>query len=233
VFIPFHDDNPRRHVRAPAVTYALIGLNVAFFLLSGGFDQYAVENTAFRWGFIPVDVHDPLPSESLAIPEVGTYLTYAFLHANWLHLLGNMAFLWVFGDNVEDALGHLKYLTFYGACAVGAAFVYSLAQPDSAAPLIGASGAISGVVGAYLMLHPRVKLWVLALGRIPIRLRAMWVLGLWIVFQFVNLIMATPDDDVAWWAHVGGLFIGALLVVVMRRRGVPLFDKNLPAAGGK
>jgi membrane associated rhomboid family serine protease len=230
MFIPFHDQNPLRHVRRPYVTYSLVALNVVFFLISGGFDEYAVETTAYSWGFIPAVIHgrEPLSPELVRIPEVGTYLTYAFLHANWLHLLGNMAFLWVFGDNVEDALGHLRYLAFYGACAIAAAFVFSLADPDSAVPLIGASGAIAGVVGAYLVLHPRVKLWVLAFGRIPIRLSARWVLGAWILFQIINLILATPEDDVAWWAHIGGLIVGALLVMVMRRPGVVLFDKNLP-----
>jgi membrane associated rhomboid family serine protease len=229
LFIPFHDQNALRHLKRPYVNCALVALNVVFFLTSGGFDEYAVETTAYSWGFIPAVVHgrEFLPAEYVRIPEIGTYLSYSFLHANWLHLLGNMAFLWVFGDNVEDALGHVRYIAFYAACAIGAAFVYALADPNQTLPLVGASGAIAGIVGAYLMLHPRVKLWVLLLGRIPLRLSARWVLGAWIVFQVFNLLVATPEDNIAWWAHVGGLAVGALLVVVLRRPGVPLFDKNL------
>jgi membrane associated rhomboid family serine protease len=137
-----------------------------------------------------------------------------------------MLFLWVFGDNVEDALGHFRFLVFYLACAVAGAFAHGIAAPDSQAPLIGASGAIAGVVAAYLMLHPRVKIWVLALGRIPLRLPASIVLVLWIGFQLFMMV-AGGDDEISWAAHLGGVVAGAVLVVFMRRRGVPLFDRGI------
>jgi membrane associated rhomboid family serine protease len=192
-----------------------------------------VENAAVGYGFIPSVVNDfeDLPAIYVRVPEDATYLTYAFLHANWLHLGGNLLFLWVFGDNVEDALGHIRYALFYVACAVAAAFVHSSVNPASTAPLIGASGAVAGVVGAYLVLHPRVKLWILAFGRIPLKLSAALVLIAWALFQVFNIVVAQPDEAVAWWAHLGGMASGALLVVGLRRRGVALFDRNTPEPG--
>jgi hypothetical protein len=121
------------------------------------------------------------------VPEEATYITYAFLHGDIFHLGGNMLFLWVFGDNVEDALGHLRFLLFYLLCAAAGALMHGLLGPDSQVPLIGASGAVAGVVAAYLMLHPRVKVWILAFGRIPLRIPAYIALGLWILFQLVMI----------------------------------------------
>ncbi len=158
-------------------------------------------------------------------------MTHAFLHGNLWHLIGNMVFLWVFADNVEDDFGHVRFVLFYVMCAIAAGYAYVLTDPASQAPVIGASGAVAGIVAAYLMLHPRQKVWVLALGRIPLRLSAFWVLGFWVLFQFYAILVARPGDDVAWWSHVGGLAAGAVLTLVMRRRGVPLFDRApvLPA----
>jgi membrane associated rhomboid family serine protease len=231
VFIPLYDDNPLRHLSWPYVNYALIAFTVVCFLLTSGFHQSAIDAAAVGYGFIPAVVSGFEAVSPQDVPAPVTYVTYAFLHVGWLHLLGNMAFLWVFGDNVEDALGHFRYLLFYLACAAAAAFVHSLFFPDSPAPLIGASGAVAGVVGAYLVLHPRVKLWILLLGRIPLRLSAMWVLGGWVVFQVFNVVAAAEEDSTAWWAHIGGLAVGAGLVVVFRRRGVTLLDRNLPKPG--
>ena len=228
MFIPIHDANPLSHLARPYVNYGLIAVTVVCFILTGGFGQAAVNSAAVGFGFIPVIANELGPFSPQNVPGPVTYVTYAFLHADWLHLLGNMAFLWVFGDNIEDALGHFKYLVFYLACAAFAAFAHALFNVGSAAPLIGASGAVAGVVGAYLMLHPRVKLWILFLGRIPLRLSALWVLGGWIAFQLFNVFAAAEGDEVAWWAHIGGFIAGVGLVVVMRRRGVPLLDQNLP-----
>ncbi|WP_034491555.1 rhomboid family intramembrane serine protease [Afifella pfennigii] len=231
MFLPLHDDNPLAHVARPYVNVALILFTTAIFFLTGGFDLQLVEANALSFGLIPSVVNDiaELPPRFIVIPEDLSYLTYAFLHGNIVHLGGNMLFLWVFGDNIEDALGHLRYLLFYLLGAAGAGYIYTLSDPASQSPLIGASGAVAAVVGAYLVLHPKVKLWVLAFGRIPLRLRAYWVLGAWILFQLGNLLMATPETaDIAWWAHIGGFAIGAALVVPLRRRGVPLFDRGLP-----
>ena len=228
MFIPLHDDNPLEHLSRPYVNYALIAVTIVCFVITGGFSQSAVHSMAVGFGFIPSIANELTPLSPQYVPGPATYVTYAFLHADWLHLLGNMAFLWVFGDNVEDALGHMKYLVFYFLCAAAAAFVHALFNIGSLAPLIGASGAVAGVVGAYLVLHPRVKLWILLLGRIPLKLSAMWVLGGWIAFQVFKVLAAADGDEVAWWAHIGGLIAGAVLIVVLRRPGVPLLDQNLP-----
>jgi membrane associated rhomboid family serine protease len=130
----------------------------------------------------------------------------------------------VFGDNIEDDMGHVRYLAFYLLVGVAAGLAYALVAPDSSVPLIGASGAISGVVIAYAMLHPRVKLWVLVLMRIPLKIAAMWVVGAWVLFQFAGFLTASADDDTAWSVHIGGMLAGAILVLFLRRPGVQLFD---------
>ena len=228
MFIPLHDANSLKHIRLQYVTLALIAANVVIHLttaLAGaGFEMAAV----IGLGYIPSTVFDiaERPDEWVLVPDDLTYITYAFLHGDFWHLTGNMLFLWVFGDNVEDALGHFRFLVFYLACAVAGAFLHGIVAPESQAPLIGASGAIAGVVAAYLMLHPRVKIWVLALGRFPIRLPASILLVLWILFQVAMVVLAA-EDEISWAAHVGGIVAGAVLVLFMRRRGVPLFDREI------
>lgn len=231
MFLPLYDHNPLRHLTRPYVNYGLIAVTVLVFFLTGGVDMPAIEQSAVSFGLIPSVVNDihQLPPDAVLVPTAATYVTYAFLHANVLHLGGNMLFLWVFGDNVEDAVGHGRYLAFYLLAAAGGGWAHTLANPDSPIPLIGASGAVAGIVAAYLLLHPRVKLWVLVLGRIPLRLSAVWVLGAWAGFQVFNVLIAVPGEGgIAWWAHVGGLVTGGFLILVMRRRGVALFDKALP-----
>ena len=184
------------------------------------------------------------------MPEPATLVTYMFFHGGWVHLIGNMAFLWVFGDNVEDAMGHVRFLAFYLLCGMAAGLLHTavvssgnglipadvaasagITEPVllSQAPLIGASGAVAGVISAYLMLHPRVMVWVLALRFIPLRIYALYALGLWILMQVV-MVMLPQEGPVAWWAHIGGLISGAVLITVMKRSDVPLFDKFLSRA---
>jgi len=230
VFIPLHDDNPLANLTRPWVNYGLIALTVLVFFVTGGANTDEVREAAFSYGLVPSVVNDirELPPGYAVIPETATYVTYAFLHASFLHLAGNMLFLWVFGDNIEDAVGHWRYLAFYLLAAAGGGLTYSLLNASSDLPLIGASGAVAGIVGAYLLLHPRVKLWVLLLGKIPFRLSAVYVLVAWAVFQVVNLFIAVPgEENVAWWAHIGGFISGLLLIVVMRRPGVVLLDRNI------
>jgi membrane associated rhomboid family serine protease len=233
MFVPLYDHNPLRHVRVAYVTYALIAFNVFVFVaFQSGLFGADIENTALSYGVIPavlMDVEELAP-EFVVIPEQLTLLTYMFLHASWLHLIGNMLFLWVFGDNVEDATGHFRFLLFYLACGAVAALAHSFVLPESELPLVGASGAVAGVIGAYLILHPRVRIWVLLLWRIPVRLSAMWVIGVWIAIQLVNAL-TVQGDGVAWWAHVGGLAAGAILILFLRRPGVALFDRNLVRGG--
>jgi membrane associated rhomboid family serine protease len=145
-----------------------------------------------------------------------------------MHLASNMLFLWVFGDNVEDALGHVRFLLFYGLCAAAAALLHGVISPLSEGPLIGASGAISGVIAAYLILHPRVRVWVLVLFRIPLPLPAFVPLIFW-VFQQFYMLFADSGGAVSWAAHIGGMLAGSALVLLLRRRDVPLFDRGLVA----
>jgi membrane associated rhomboid family serine protease len=229
MFIPLYDTNNLRHIRFQYVT---LGLIIANFLIYIGTVLGVSEQTAWAdaigLGYIPAVINDiaELSPEQMLVPQNATYLTYAFLHADIFHLGGNMLFLWVFGDNVEDAFGHVKFLIFYLLCAAAGAYLHSIILADSQAPLIGASGAVAGVVSAYLILHPRVKLWVLVLMRIPLRIPAWIPLLLWVVMQFMMLFVAS-QDAISWPAHVGGIIAGAILVLLLRRRGVPLFDKNL------
>lgn len=168
-------------------------------------------------------------NDAIAVPEQFTLISYMFLHADILHLGGNMLFLWVFGDNVEDAVGHVKFLVFYLLCGIVAGLVHAAMLPESPVPLVGASGATAGVVAAYLMLHPNVRLWVLAFNAIPLQISAMWALGAWIVYQFAMVVYVQPGP-VAWWAHIGGLVAGAALILVLRKPGVYLFDRGLRSA---
>ena len=231
MFVPIFDENPLRSIQFQYVTIGLIALNVAVFVLEASGLQTAVvakfavvPNALLRIGVLGGPALGP--TEGIAVPESYTLLSYMFLHGDILHLSGNLLFLWVFGDNVEDALGHVKFLVFYLVCGVAAGLAHAVMQPDSSIPLIGASGAVAGVIAAYLILHPRVRVWVLVFRFIPVRITAALALGAWILTQIVMLLL--PEGDlVAWWAHVGGLMAGAALVLIMRRPGVRLFDRGL------
>jgi len=233
VFVPLHDTNPLKNIRFQYVTVALIALNVAVYAIfqTGWFIPLADEDvTAFA--LIPAKLMAStgggtafFATGAFPMPERLTLVTYMFLHGGWIHLIGNMLFLWVFGDNIEDAMGHLRFIMFYVMCGIFAALLHAYMMPQSELPLIGASGAVAGVIAAYLILHPRVKVWVLALWRIPIKITAAWALGIWILAQFVSLLFES-EEAVAWWAHVGGLVAGAVLILFMRRRGVVLFDRT-------
>jgi membrane associated rhomboid family serine protease len=230
MFIPLYDYNALRSIKTPVVTRTLIVITVLFFLVfESGLVVDAQMASVGAFGVIPAEfLGAGLRSELAVIPEPLTFITYVFLHGGWMHLIGNMLFLWVFGDNVEDAMGHARFLAFYFLCGAAGGLAHALANPTSEAPLIGASAAVAGTLAAYLILHPRVKLWVLVLGRIPLKISAMWVIGAWIVFQFFNVFMAL-DKETAYWAHIGGLAAGAILIPFMRRPDVPLFDRGLPA----
>jgi len=234
LFIPLRDENSLKSIPFQYVTVSLIAVNVLVFLLElSGLSNAAVAS----FGLTPrelfsshlVGVSGPLQEDALGLGEESTLITYMFFHADLFHLIGNMLFLWVFGDNVEDAMGHARFLLFYLACGVFAGLFHAWMVPDSDLPLIGASGAVAGVIAAYLMLHPRVSVWVLVFKIIPLRITAGVMLGFWIAMQVVMVNM--PDTGpVAWWAHIGGLIAGAVLIVFMRRPGVPLFDRNVRLA---
>ncbi|WP_095084856.1 rhomboid family intramembrane serine protease [Mesorhizobium sophorae] len=234
MFIPLYDTNRLRHIRLQYVTIGLIVVNaLVYFATALGGENFS-NAAVLGLGFIPAVVHDTaeLDPRFVVVPESLSYLTYSFLHADIFHLGGNMLFLWVFGDNVEDALGHVRYLIFYLLCAIAGAAFQGLIAWDSQVPLIGASGAIAGVVVAYLILYPRVKVWVLAFARIPLRIPAFIPLVLWVAFQVV-MFAAGGEDRISWACHIGGIIAGAILVLVLRSRGVPLFagpDEDVPVA---
>jgi membrane associated rhomboid family serine protease len=230
VFIPLSDDNPLRSIRFQWVTVGLIAANVAAFFWQVTVGPAMVASLAM----VPAELFQVhvfggavmRPNEAIHVPEGVTLVTYQFLHGDIIHLASNMIFLWVFGDNVEDAMGHAKFLIFYIVCGIAAGFAHAWMLPNSPLPLIGASGAVAGVIAAYLLLHPRVRVWVLAFRIIPLRISAAWVLGFWVVSQFA-MVLINQSDQVAWWAHIGGMVAGAVLILFLRRPGVPLFDRRL------
>lgn len=229
VFIPLSDENPLRSIPFQWVTIGLIAVNVAIFLLGS---VQAEPAAIASFALIPAELFEvrvfgaPFGNQLVQVPEGLTLVTYQFLHGDIFHLLSNMLFLWVFGDNVEDAMGHLKFLAFYLLCGVAGGLAHAMLTPDPSIPLIGASGAVAGVIAAYLMLHPRVRVWVLAFRFIPLRIPAAWVLGFWVATQFAMVLLASAEQ-VAWWAHIGGLVAGAILILFLRRPGVALFDRGL------
>jgi len=223
MFLPLHDDTPLKVIRFQAVTGAIVAANVAVFLFThyavGGNGEVAID---LGLGATPAAITDAAAVDAARhmIPGSATLITYMFLHGGWLHLLSNMAFLWVFADNVEDAFGHWGFLGFYLLCGVVAGLVHSFAQPASLAPLIGASGAVAGILGAYLLLYPRARVWVLLFMRLPIRISAAWALIGWIAFQVLSLFLDNGQSpvSVAWWAHIGGFATGLAVTWLFRDR---------------
>ena len=224
MFLPLHDQNPIRHVKFPYVTYGLLGLNVVVFLIQLAMPNYGFEWFTVEYGMVPLVVRNVVEQPVVWLPDWANLATYAFLHADWLHLLSNMLFLWIFGDNIEDAMGHVKFLIFYLLCAVLAALAHLAFHIDANGPLIGASGAVAGVMGAYILLYPHARVFVLLRIVIPIPLPipALWMLGVWIATQLFYVLVGS-EEPVAWWAHLGGVVAGAALAVPFKRREVPLF----------
>jgi membrane associated rhomboid family serine protease len=153
------------------------------------------------------------------LTQIASPITYQFLHGGWMHLISNMAFLWVFADNIEDAFGHFGFLLFYLLCGIAAGLLHTVMQPDSGAPLIGASGAVSGVLAAYLLLYPKARIWILLFMRIPLPISAFWALSGWFALQLLSIFISSEDEaQVAWWAHIGGFLAGLILTFVLRSR---------------
>jgi rhomboid family protein len=231
---PLDDDNPT--TSKPFVTVGLmIACTLVYVWQHLWLTAPGSRLATFVFGVIPaVLTGTQAPDPELALlPPVATILTSMFLHSGLLHLAGNMLFLWVFGNNVEDAMGHGRFLAFYLLCGLAAVIAQVLPNPDSVIPMIGASGAISGVLGAYMLLYPRARVLlglpigflVVSLGRFP----AMWVLAAWFLMQLVmgGLVFTHPQGvnqgGVAFSAHVGGFVAGLLLVTLFKRRDVPLW----------
>jgi membrane associated rhomboid family serine protease len=223
--IPLRDENPVGIV--PLVSWALIGACVLVFIFQVSLGAPGFNRMIFGLGVIPAVLlgHAHLPPEIELVPPAVSMLSSMFLHGGWLHLAGNMLYLWIFGDNIEERMGHLRFLLFYLACGVAAVLAQALPAPHITVPMVGASGAISGVLGAYLLLLPRARVLVLVpLGFVlqVVKLPAVWVLGLWFLVQLLSSL-ASPSGEggVAFRAHLGGFVAGLLLAPVFllgRRR---------------
>ena len=227
MFLPLHDKNPLRIVPFQLVTCALIVLCLLVFLYQKLLVGEQEHGVLLSFGLVPAVLFDNrvLAPEFVLVPAELTLLSSLFLHNGWMHLIGNMAYLWVFGDNVEDSMGHWRFLLFYLACGGFASFSHAIAESQSISPLIGASGAVSGILGAYLLLHPRVKVMILVFMRIPLRLPAYWVIGFWFGLQVYSIVTASGGNT-AWWAHIGGFVVGMLLLPFFKHDRVPLFDRG-------
>lgn len=212
--IPYKDDNPT--IRFPIITIILIVINTIVFLfqISSGDDSNAV---VYTYGVIPYRLLHG--NEVMGTPIAVNLLTAMFLHGGFLHLAGNMLYLWIFGNNIEDRLGILRFIIFYLLCGVIATYAHALSDPSSMLPMIGASGAISGIIGAYLVLFPRAKIHTLIFFGFfiqVIKVPAVIVIGFWIVLQFISGLLSKglygDGGGVAWFAHIGGFLAGVILI---------------------
>ena len=221
---PIRDHNPSG--RTPFVTYALMALNIGIFVSYVALfdDARAINGFFYEWALIPARLSEGQGT-------VGVF-TSMFLHAGWLHLAGNMLFLYIFGDNVEDEMGHLPYLVFYLACGMLSAFAQVYSAPGSIVPTVGASGAIAGVMGGYLLLFPKARIDILIIFIVFFRIFPIpaWImLALWFGMQFIGGIGADPSiGGVAYWAHAGGFVAGMLLTVPiwLRRGGTRYWERT-------
>ena len=230
--IPIRDDNPS--ILTPWVTLALIAINVAvWFLVQGMGSEPDLSRSVCTLGAVPAELFQTVPpgttfqlsSETLCItgpaPVWHTVVTASFLHGGWLHLIFNLWFLWVFGNNVEDAMGGLRFAAFYLICGLFAVGAQIYASIDSLSPIVGASGAIGGLMGAYIVLYPRVHVQMLVfLGFYvtTIAVPALWMLGYWLLLQAVGSLLSVKGDGeaIAFWAHIGGFVAGMLLVPLFK-----------------
>lgn len=223
-FFPLRDDNDT--LRRPHMTWIIFAACVLTYFWQVSLGRN--ENVAiFSYGMIPARIFgtSDFPSELAYIPAWTTLFSSMFLHGGFMHLAGNMLYLWIFADNVEDSCGRLKFIALYAMAGVAAALSQALVDPYSVTPMIGASGAIAGILGAYLILHPRANVRCIVGFFIffrTINIPAFIVLGLWIGLQFLNL--GQTDSNVAYVAHIGGFIAGVVLIPFMRQAGIPLFD---------
>jgi membrane associated rhomboid family serine protease len=232
--IPIRDENP--HFLTPYATYAIVALNVLAWVLVQGFGTEPVlSRSVCTLGLVPGELlhklpagtHVPLgPGISCVIGDTPAWIsvfTHMFLHGGWMHIIGNMWFLWIFGNNIEDSMGHVRFVVFYLLCGLAAAGLQTLANPASGIPMVGASGAIGGVMGAYVLLYPRVNVHMLfwfGFYVTTFAIPAVWMLGYWFLVQVLGGVgsIGAEGGGVAFWAHVGGFAAGALLILLFRDR---------------
>ena len=230
--IPISDDNPVR--LTPVMTWAILAGCVLAYLWEFSLGE-RLDAALHVWGFVPADFWGETPSfpgEPMPVPVYATIISSMFLHGGLLHLGGNMLYLWIFGNNIEDAMDHGKFTLFYLLCGAAAALTMAVIEPASRVPMVGASGAISGILGAYMLLYPRARVRVIIpLGIIffPFEVRAVWVVGFWFVTQlFMAALTPSGEPGVAWWAHVGGFVAGLALTPVLKSAYVPYFGPIRP-----
>lgn len=231
--IPITDANPTR--RFPIINLSLIVINIIAFMVELSMPTRTLERFISTWGVIPNHIFLAVANPFTTSPLVWlTLITSQFLHGGWAHIIGNLLFLWVFGDNIEDALGHFSYLIFYLLAGVGAALVQVFVMGPSSIPTIGASGAIAGVLGAYLLLYPTARIGILLplfFFFTTINLPAIFVIGWWFVQQFFygigSLTTAAATGGIAFWAHIGGFIVGLVMILPFmgraRRRRAPIY----------
>jgi rhomboid family protein len=228
--IPLHDDNPTSIFPVFTILFIVICVLVYFWQFSLGAEGN--NGAVISLGVIPAVLLNKvsLPTELFVIPAGLTVFTSMFLHGGFMHLAGNMLFLWIFGNNVEDSMGHFRFILFYLLCGVAAVAGQTLENPDSQIPMIGASGAISGVLGGYLLLYPHARVLVfIPLGFFYqlIRLPAGWVLGLWFGMQILSSALSNSEGGgVAWFAHIGGFIAGLALIPLFKYKNVKLFQSG-------
>lgn len=217
MMIPLKDDNPT--YTAPVFVVAIIAINVGVFVYALLLGDVGYNMFTSRFGAIPFEMwHATDAISPTPIPVYFTLLTAMFMHGGWMHLGGNMLYLWIFGNNIEDTLGHFRFFGFYLFCGIVATFAHVVSEPDSVVPMVGASGAIAGVLGAYLALFPNARILVLFFYFF-LRIPALIVLGVWFVIQLMN---ASDDlSGVAWYAHIAG-FVAGYLLMRYRQRKAPV-----------
>ena len=226
--IPLRDDNPTEIT--PVVTVALIVSCSMVFLYEISLSIPRSEAFVYMFGAIPAVVlgHAQLPPELVILPAYGTLFSSMFLHGGWMHLIGNMLYLWIFGNNIEDVMGHAKFVLFYLICGVLAAFSHALVDPESTIPMVGASGAISGILGGYLLLYPHARVLVLVpYGFIgTFNVPAAIVLGLWFLMQVLSggMSLGNQGGGVAFFAHIGGFLAGMILIGFFKHPHVRFFN---------
>jgi membrane associated rhomboid family serine protease len=227
--IPIRDSNPTE--RFPLVTVLLIAINAAVFLYELSLGQRGVQAVVESFALVPARLLSGDVPVSGAAPVGVTVITSMFLHGGFMHVIGNMLYLWIFGNNVEDAMGRVRFIVFYLLCGAAAGLGHALLNPRSAVPMIGASGAVSGVLGAYLLLYPHARvltLFILGFFVRMIEVPALIVLGFWFVLQFLNVLVAPPQGGgVAWYAHLGGFAAGMALIGLFKRRNVPFGGRRI------
>src|SRR5215213_11767605 len=224
--IPLYDTDPLDRNPWAVVTWTLIIINVIVFLAELGASEETGIATIRDYALIPAAITGKVTLGG-SLPPIMSAFTYTFLHGGWSHIIGNMLFLWVLGDNIEDAMGSVRFLFFYFLCGAAGGLMHVFIYPDSVVPLVGASGAVAGVVAAYFMLRPCARILVLVFGFVPLRLGSAWVLGFWALAQVWH-VLSPSQGATAWWAHIGGMIMGAILVVALRRPELRLFDCMRP-----